>query len=86
MISYTQLNFTTQLRRQCDYRRMRVSSDTSTSSLQVQRLVLLDSIENRLLKPPTQQHTLPFSDDAMMSEAALIQLVTNGSTKFASKQ
>jgi hypothetical protein len=32
----------------------------------------MDSIENRLLKQPTQQRTLPSCDYAMMSEAALI--------------
>lgn len=36
-------------------------------------ITLMDSIENRLLKPPAQQRTLNFSDDAMMSEPALIQ-------------
>jgi ferrous iron transport protein B len=36
-------------------------------------ITLMDSIENRLLKPPTQQRTLNFSDDAIMSEPALIQ-------------
>lgn len=36
-------------------------------------ITLMDSIENRLLKPPAQQRTLNFSDNAMMSEPALIQ-------------
>ncbi|MFT4763363.1 MAG: ferrous iron transport protein B [Oleispira sp.] len=36
-------------------------------------ITLMDCIENRLLKPSAQQRTLNFSDDAMMSEPALIQ-------------
>ena len=36
-------------------------------------ITLMDSIENRLLKPTAQQRTLNFSDNAMMSEPALIQ-------------
>lgn len=36
-------------------------------------ITLMDSIENLLLKPPANQRTLNFSDDAMMSEPALIQ-------------
>ncbi|HCM05291.1 MAG TPA: ferrous iron transport protein B [Oceanospirillales bacterium] len=36
-------------------------------------ITLMDSVENRLLKPPAQQRTIDFSEDAMMSEPALIQ-------------
>lgn len=36
-------------------------------------ITLMDSVENRLLKPPAQQGNIDFSEDAMMSEPALIQ-------------
>ena len=36
-------------------------------------ITLMDSVENRLLKPPALQRSLNFTNDAMLSEPALIQ-------------